>query len=48
MREIKLQSGPTATLFEADGGAWRNEAMKNIKVWLKTALSGVDNIRIIS
>lgn len=45
---FRMQSGPTATLFEADGGAWRNEAMKNIKVWLKTALSGVDNIRIIS
>lgn len=31
---FRMQSGPTAALFEADGGAWRNEAMQRIKRYL--------------
>lgn len=31
---FRMQNGPTAALFEADGGAWRNEAMKRIKDYL--------------
>lgn len=35
-------------IFEADGGAWRNEAMKNIKEYLKSELSEYPNFTIIS
>ena len=28
---FRMQSGPTMALFEADGGAWRNVAISNIK-----------------
>jgi hypothetical protein len=42
---LRLKSGirddslPYAALFEADGGAWKIQAMLNIKAWLKTKLS---------
>lgn len=36
---IKSQNDmPTCALFEADGGAWELEAIKNIKVWLEANL----------
>lgn len=35
---LRLQNGPEAALFEADGGAWRLEARKNIKAYFKDAL----------
>lgn len=28
---LRLQNGPKAALFEADGGAWKIQARKNIK-----------------
>lgn len=31
---FRLQDGPRAALFEADGGAWRIEAMENIRKYL--------------
>lgn len=37
---LRMQDGPRAALFEADGGAWRNEAMQNIKEYLEKALQG--------
>ena len=43
-----MQSGPTCALFEADGGAWRNEAMLNIKKYLEANLKDIDGITIIS
>jgi len=30
--------GPTAALFDADGGNWQNDAIMNIKNWLETEL----------
>jgi len=30
--------GPTAALFDADGGNWQNDAIMNIKEWLITEL----------
>lgn len=45
---FRMQTGPTAALFEADGGAWRNEAMNRIKEWLEKQLSDIDFVRIIS
>lgn len=35
-------------LFEADGGAWRIEAMRSIKNYLTEALKGLDNFVVIS
>jgi len=36
-----MQSGPRVALFEADGGAWKNEAIKNIERYLAEELSDV-------
>lgn len=36
---LRLQSGPKAALFEADGGAWRLAARKNIKAYFENELS---------
>lgn len=35
-------------LYEADGGAWKLDAMKAIKAYLEEALSGSNNYIIIS
>ena len=40
--------GITCGLFEADGGAWKNEAMRNIKEYLETQLKGIEGFIIIS
>lgn len=45
---FRMQSGPKAAIFEADGGAWRNEAMKRIKEYLAEALKENRNVQIIS
>lgn len=44
---FRMQNGPKAALFEADGGAWRLEAMKNIKEYLEKELKGY-SVKIIS
>ncbi len=35
---FRMQSGPSCALFEADGGAWKLQAMKNIKDYLEKEL----------
>jgi hypothetical protein len=35
---MKLAGVPMLALFEADGGAWRNQAIKDIAFWLTGAL----------
>ena len=45
---FRMQSGPRAALFEADGGAWRNEAMMKIKACLEEQLKEIKNIQIIA
>ncbi|KAA8676181.1 hypothetical protein [Clostridium sp. HV4-5-A1G] len=45
---FRMQSGPAAALFEADGGAWRNEAMGRIKKYLEEQLKDVQEVKIIS
>lgn len=45
---FRMQTGPAAALFEADGGAWRNEAMSNIKQYLTDELEGLSNIEILA
>lgn len=44
---FRMQSGPEAALFEADGGAWRLYAMQNVKGYLTEKLDGC-NVKIIS
>jgi hypothetical protein len=38
---LRLKSGGTASLFEADGGAWKLEARKNIKNYFLLALENL-------
>ena len=45
---FRMQEGPRAAIFEADGGAWRNEAMRKIKAYLEEELKEIENINIIS
>lgn len=45
---FRMKSGPKAALFEADGGAWKNEAMENIKEYLVKNLGDIKAIKIIS
>lgn len=35
---FRMKEGPSAALYEADGGAWETEAMKNIAEYLKKEL----------
>ena len=46
-RARKANELPHFALFEADGGAWRIEAMKRIKAYLEKALRGVENVVIL-
>lgn len=36
---LRLQKGPSAALFEADGGAWKIQARKNIKEYFLDKLA---------
>ncbi|WP_125153126.1 hypothetical protein [Clostridium rectalis] len=45
---FRMQQGPMAAIFEADGGAWRNQAIKNIKEYLQEELKEMKNIKIIA
>lgn len=36
---FRMKNGPRSSLFEADGGAWKLEAMQNIKSYLAAALT---------
>lgn len=40
--------GVECAIFEADGGAWKNKAMENVKAYLKEALKDVEGYTIIS
>lgn len=45
---FRMQDGPRAALFEADGGAWKNEAIQRIKAYLEINLEGYKNVKIIA
>lgn len=45
---FRMKEGPSAALFEADGGAWRNQAILNIKEYLQEELKELKNIEIIA
>lgn len=36
---FRMKDGPTGAIFEADGGAWRNQAIVNIREYLKEELA---------
>ena len=48
MKEDKYSKGIQCALFEADGGAWKIEAMKAINAYLREALADYPNFIIIS
>lgn len=45
---FRMKSGPSAALYEADGGAWKNEAILKIKEYLKNELSGIKGVHILA
>lgn len=46
---FRMKEGPNAALYEADGGAWKNEAMRRIKEYLVENLKDIeDTYEIIS
>lgn len=45
---FRMKEGPKAAIFESDGGAWRLQAIKNIKEYLEKGLEGIENIQIIA
>lgn len=45
---FRMKSGPMCALFEADGGAWKIQAMKNIKAYLEENLKDVTNVTVIA
>ncbi len=46
---MKDNQGIHCALFEADGGAWKNAAMKNVKDYLESALADYkDQFTVIS
>lgn len=45
---LRINKGAELALFEADGGKWKLEAIKNIADYLKTGLKGQDNITILA
>lgn len=46
-RARKAGDLPNFALFEADGGAWRIEAMKRIKAYLEENLKDVENVVVL-
>lgn len=45
---FRMHEGMQGAIFEADGGAWKNEALQNIKVFLQKALSDeMKNQRVV-
>lgn len=44
---FRMKTGPSAAIFEADGGIWKIYAMQNVKAYLAEKLEGC-NVKIIS
>ena len=47
MKEDKYSKGIQCALFEADGGAWKLEAMQSITSYLESELENVDGFTVI-
>lgn len=48
VKDDERSGGVACALYEADGGAWKNEAKDNIKAFLETHLKDVKNVMVIS
>lgn len=48
VKDDERSGGVACALYEADGGAWRNEAKDNIKTFLEAHLKDVENVMVIS
>lgn len=48
MKQDKYEKEILCGLFEADGGAWKIEAMKSIKAYLEEQLKGIEGFIVIS
>lgn len=48
IRQNEKSGAVEAAVFEADGGAWKLEAIKHIKDYLETQLREFDNIQILA
>lgn len=45
---MKEGRGVECAIFEADGGAWRMEAMQNVKAYLEKELEGMEQFTVIA
>ena len=45
---MRSERGVQCAIFEADGGAWKNEAMENIKKYLQSKLDDLSQFTVIS
>ncbi len=45
---FRMETGPKAALFEADGGAWKNEAILKIRDYLKEQLPDFERVYILA
>ncbi len=48
MKQDKYDDSIKCAIFEADGGAWRQTAMENVKAYLKDALKSFNDYIVIS
>ena len=48
MKEDRYTEGVQCAIFEADGGAWKAEAMANVKAYLQEQLNDLDQFTVIS
>lgn len=45
---VQDRNGIQCALYEADGGAWKIDAMRKIKTYLEAALEGMEGYIVIS
>lgn len=45
---FRMKDGPRAAIFEADGGAWRKEAIENVRQYFLKELNDAKNITILA
>lgn len=45
---FRMKEGPSAAIFEADGGSWINKAMSSIKEYLVENLKEYEHVKIVS
>lgn len=43
---FRMKDGPSAALFEADGGMWKNKAIESIKHYLSDELKDIEGVNV--